>query len=78
MSSHKKLTVTKAATPASAITAPAANALTYNGNEQLLVTAAGVDAKYGEMQYRLARAAASVLPFPPPPMPEHTRFITKL
>ena len=53
MSSHKKLTVTKAATPASAITAPAANALTYNGNEQLLVTAGSVDAKYGEMQYRL-------------------------
>ena len=52
-SSHKKLTVTKAATPASAITAPAANALTYNGNEQLLVTAGSVDAKYGEMQYRL-------------------------
>ena len=53
MSSHKKLTVTKAATPASAITAPAANALTYNGNEQLLVTAGSVEAKYGEMQYRL-------------------------
>ena len=52
-SSHKKLTVTKAATPASAITAPAANALTYNGNEQLLVTAGSVEAKYGEMQYRL-------------------------
>ena len=52
-SSHKKLTVIKAATPASAITAPAANALTYNGNEQLLVTAGSVEAKYGEMQYRL-------------------------
>ena len=52
-SSHKKLTVTKAATPASAITAPAANALTYNGHEQLLVTAGSVEAKYGEMQYRL-------------------------
>ena len=52
-SSHKKLTVTKAAIPASAITAPAANALTYNGNEQLLVTKGSVDAKYGEMQYRL-------------------------
>lgn len=53
MSGHKKLTVTKAAIPASAITAPAANALTYNGNEQLLVTKGSVDAKYGEMQYRL-------------------------
>lgn len=52
-SSHKKLTVTKAAIPTSAITAPAANALTYNGNEQELVTAGSVDAKYGEMQYRL-------------------------
>ena len=52
-SSHKKLTVTKAAIPASAITAPAANALTYNGNKQELVTAGSVDAKYGEMQYRL-------------------------
>ena len=49
-SSHKQLTVTKAAIPASAITAPAANALTYNGN---LVTKGSVDAKYGEMQYRL-------------------------
>ena len=52
-SSHKQLTVTKAAIPASAITAPAANALTYNGSEQLLVTEGSVDAKYGEMQYRL-------------------------
>ena len=52
-SRHKKLTVIKAATPDSAITAPAANALTYNGNEQLLVTAGSVEAKYGEMQYRL-------------------------
>ena len=52
-SSHKQLTVTKAAIPASAITAPAANALTYNGSEQLLVTPGSVDAKYGEMQYRL-------------------------
>jgi len=52
-SAEKKLTVTKAAIPASAITAPAANALTYNGNEQELVTKGSVDAKYGEMQYRL-------------------------
>ena len=52
-SSHKQLTVTKAAIPTSAITAPAANALTYNGSEQLLVTEGSVDAKYGEMQYRL-------------------------
>lgn len=52
-SSHKQLTVTKAAIPTSAITAPAANALTYNGSEQLLVTKGSVDAKYGEMQYRL-------------------------
>lgn len=53
MSGHKKLTVTKAAIPASAIIAPAANALIYNGNEQKLVTEGSVDAKYGEMQYRL-------------------------
>lgn len=52
-SAEKKLTVTKAAIPASAITAPAANALTYNGSEQVLVTKGSVDAKYGEMQYRL-------------------------
>ena len=52
-SRHKKLTVIKAATPDSAITAPVANALIYNGNEQLLVTAGSVEAKYGEMQYRL-------------------------
>ena len=52
-SSHKQLTVTKAAIPASAITAPAANALTYTGQKQLLVTKGSVDAKYGEMQYRL-------------------------
>ena len=52
-SAEKKLTITKAAIPASAITAPAANALTYNGSEQLLVTEGSVDAKYGEMQYRL-------------------------
>ena len=52
-SAEKKLTVTKAAIPASAITAPMANALTYNGSEQLLVTKGSVDAKYGEMQYRL-------------------------
>ena len=52
-SRHKKLTVIKAATPDSAITAPVANALTYNGNEQVLVTAGSVEAKYGEMQYRL-------------------------
>ena len=52
-SAEKKLTVTKAAIPASAINAPAANALTYNGKEQKLVTPGSVDAKYGEMQYRL-------------------------
>ena len=52
-SAEKKVTVTKAAIPASAITAPAANALTYNGSEQVLVTKGSVDAKYGEMQYRL-------------------------
>ena len=52
-SSHKKLTVIKAATPDSAITAPVANALIYNGNEQVLVTAGSVEATYGEMQYRL-------------------------
>ena len=57
-SSHKKLTVTKAAIPASAITAPAANALTYNGNEQALATAGSVDAKYGEMQYRLGTSGS--------------------
>ena len=49
----KTLSVTKAAIPASAITAPAANALTYNGSEQVLATRGSVDAKYGEMQYRL-------------------------
>ena len=52
-SAEKRLTVTKAAIPASAITAPMANALTYNGSEQLLVREGSVDAKYGEMQYRL-------------------------
>ena len=52
-SAEKKLTVTKAAIPASAITAPAANVLTYNGHKQELVTPGSVDAKYGEMQYRL-------------------------
>ena len=57
-SSHKKLTVTKAAIPASAITTPAANALTYNGNEQILATAGSVDAKYGEMQYRLGTSGS--------------------
>ena len=57
-SSHKQLTVTKAAIPASAITAPAANALTYNGSEQLLVTEGSVDAKYGEMQYRLGTSGS--------------------
>ena len=57
-SSHKKLTVTKAAIPASAITAPAANALTYNGSEQVLATVGSVDAKYGEMQYRLGTSGS--------------------
>ena len=52
-SAEKKLTVTKAAIPTSAIIAPAANALTYTGQEQVLVTKGSVDAKYGEMQYRL-------------------------
>ena len=52
-STEKRLTVTKAAIPASAIIAPAANALTYNGNKQELVTAGSVNANYGEMQYRL-------------------------
>ena len=57
-SSHKKLTVTKATIPASAITAPAANALTYNGNEQVLVKAGSVGAEYGEMQYRLGTSGS--------------------
>ena len=57
-STPKKLTVTKAAIPASAITAPAANALTYNGNKQILATAGSVDAKYGEMQYRLGTSGS--------------------
>ena len=57
-SSEKTLTVTKAAIPASAITAPAANALTYNGSEQALATAGSVDAKYGEMQYRLGTSGS--------------------
>ena len=51
-SSHKKLTVTKAAIPASAITAPAANVLTYNGNKQALITAGSVTSG-GTMQYSL-------------------------
>ena len=51
-SSHKKLTVTKAAIPASAITAPAANVLTYNGNKQELITAGSVTSG-GTMQYSL-------------------------
>ena len=50
-SSHKQLTVTKAAIPTSAITAPAANALTYNGTEQALVTAGKTTG--GTMLYRL-------------------------
>ena len=57
-STPKKLTVTKAAIPASAITTPAANALTYNGNKQILATAGSVDAKYGEMQYRLGTSGS--------------------
>ena len=57
-SAEKKVTVTKAAIPASAITAPAANALTYNGSEQVLVTKGSVDAKYGEMQYRLGTSGS--------------------
>ena len=57
-SSHKKLTVTKATIPASVITAPAANALTYNGNEQVLVKAGSVGAEYGEMQYRLGTSGS--------------------
>ena len=57
-SGEKKLTVTKAAIPASAITAPAANALTYNGNKQELVTAGSVNANYGEMQYRLGTSGS--------------------
>ena len=53
-SAEKKLTVTKATIPASAITAPAANALTYNGNEQALITAGSVT-DYGTMQYSLTK-----------------------
>ena len=44
--------VNKATIPASAITAPAANALTYNGQEQALITAGSVT-DYGTMQYSL-------------------------
>ena len=44
--------VNKATIPASAITAPAANALTYNGNEQALITAGSVTSG-GTMQYSL-------------------------
>ena len=55
-SSHKKLTVTKASIPASAITAPKGTSdLIYNGNEQALITAGSVEAKYGEMQYSLTK-----------------------
>ena len=57
-SAEKKLTVTKATIPASVITAPAANALTYNGNEQVLVKAGSVGAEYGEMQYRLGTSGS--------------------
>ena len=57
-STQKMLTVTKAAIPASAITAPAANALTYNGSEQALAATGSVDAKYGEMQYRLGTSGS--------------------
>ena len=55
-SSHKKLTVTKASIPANAITAPKGTSdLIYNGNEQALITAGSVEAKYGEMQYSLTK-----------------------
>ena len=43
--------VNKATIPANAITAPAANALTYNGNDQALITAGMTD--HGTMQYSL-------------------------
>ena len=43
--------VNKATIPADAITAPAANALTYNGNDQALITAGMTD--HGTMQYSL-------------------------
>lgn len=43
--------VNKAAIPTNAITAPAANALTYNGNDQALITAGMTN--YGTMQYSL-------------------------
>ena len=57
-SAEKKLTVIKAAIPTNALTAPAANALTYNGNEQVLVKAGSVGAEYGEMQYRLGTSGS--------------------
>uniref|UniRef100_UPI004027D3B0 hypothetical protein n=1 Tax=Gemmiger formicilis TaxID=745368 RepID=UPI004027D3B0 len=57
-STEKKLTVIKAAIPTNAITAPGANALTYNGNEQVLVKAGSVGAEYGEMQYRLGTSGS--------------------
>ena len=44
--------VNKATIPANAITAPAANALTYNGNDQALITAGSVTSG-GTMQYSL-------------------------
>lgn len=44
--------VNKATIPANAITAPAANALTYNGNEQALIIAGSVTSG-GTMQYSL-------------------------
>ena len=43
--------VNKATIPANAITAPAANALTYNGNDQALITAGMTD--HGTMLYSL-------------------------
>ena len=58
-SADKKLTVTKASIPADAITAPTANALTYNGQPQKLVTPGVLDAKFGTMVYSLSRGAGS-------------------
>ena len=52
-SDTKTLTVTKMTIPDTAITAPTAKTLTYNGAEQELVTDGSVGAEYGTMQYSL-------------------------
>ena len=61
--------VNKATIPANAITAPAANALTYNGNDQALITAGSVTSG-GTMQYSLTENGTYSQNIPVAPMPE--------